>query len=152
VRRLLIWLGLLAFAVAPAFAAATRIELLASAEQTASSNSAAMRVSTIDHAVVTVEITAGSGTVVFDCWLEASDDGGTSWYVLPADQVLESYTGATENTVSTNSGDIVDNKTTTAAASYVATYKDLSPDYIRVRWTLTGSTPALTFAVRLVGK
>ena len=133
----------------PAYAGVQRTELLPSAAQTASAASSGQQLSTIQQAIVGVDITAGSGTITdFDLWLECSDDGGTTWYRLVADHVVIDSTGAD----SQDQVNIVDNKTTTAAERYLAVYQVLPSDYVRVRWTLTGTTPSLTFSVSLVGK
>lgn len=146
-------LCVVALLVSPSWAAATRVELLASAAQTASSNSASFKISTIDHAVVGVDITAGSGTVSdFDLWLEVSDDGGTTWYPIAPDVVVVGSTRAATWTVDLDDAYIVDSKASTTAETYLAQFPAISADYVRVRWTLTGTTPSLTFSVSLVGK
>lgn len=145
--------SLVALLVSPAFAAASRTELQASAAQTASGNSASFKISTIDHAVVGVDITAGSGTVSdFDLWLEVSDDGGTTWYPIAPNVVVIGSTRAAAWTTDLDDAYIVDSKASTTAETYLAQYPAISADYVRVRWTIAGTTPSLTFSVSLVGK
>jgi hypothetical protein len=131
---------------------ATRQEIFASQAVTTSGNTTPVDAATLTMLMIGVDITAGSGTVVLDVFLEVSDDGGTTWYECPADQVLLSSGLAGENTVVTDHRSIVDNKTTTAAAKYLAVYKHLPGDVFRVRWILTGTTPSVTMSISFVGK
>ena len=155
-RYLIVVLGFIG--IVPAFGprprAADRIEMLASAAQTASGVSAAFKVSTFTQAVVGVDITAGSGTVAdFDLWLECSDDGGTTWYAVAPNVVVTHSTRAASWTTDADDAYIVDSKATTTAEKYFAQFQTLSCDYVRLEWTHTGgSSPSLTLSVSMVGK
>ncbi|HOC18440.1 MAG TPA: hypothetical protein PKK95_09240 [Vicinamibacterales bacterium] len=152
-RRWITFLVATAIALAPVQGAATRFALLASQAQTASANSSAVQVATITQAVVGIDITAGSGTVSdFDLWLEVSDDGGTSWYPLAPDVVIVDSTRAATWNVDADHAYIVDSKASTTAEKYLAVFKQVPADYVRLRWTLTGTTPSLTFSADMVGK
>lgn len=133
--------------------AASRMEMLASAKQVASGNSAAFPVPTLTMAAIGVDVTAVEGTSPqLDLWLEGSTDGGTTWFELVADQVLKSSGVAAANTVSANARDIVEAKTSTDAEKFIGVYKHLPVDTVRVHWTISGTSPGFTFAVDLVGK
>ena len=132
--------------------AAQRDEFLASQAVTASSNSPAHELSTVTMLMVGVDVTAGSGTPTLDMWLQGSDDGGTTWYDLVADQVLKSAAAAASNSVSTNVRDIIDGKTTTTAEKFVAIYKHVPTDRVRLNWIMSGGSPSLTLSASWVGK
>lgn len=129
---------------------ATRTELVASGAQTASGTSAKFQVPSAGDLFVGVDVTTGSSITTFDAWLQASDDGGTTWYDYPADLVLKSTTSGTGNTVTANARDIVDNKTTTTAEQFCGVYKRIAADYVRLRWALTGTS--VTFSASMVAK
>lgn len=136
-------------------AAASRTELVASAAQTATGNSGTFHYSTSTSLMVGVDITAVAGTTEqLDLWIQASDDYGTTWYDLPADYVLKAApASATAGTVATAMRDIVDAKTTTTAEQFVAIYKSIPTDTIRVRWVISGTGgPSFTFSVSAVAK
>lgn len=125
-----------------------RIELLASATQTASGQSAKFAVTTLTMGMVGLDVTAADTVSDFTAWLEGSDDGGTTWYELVADHVLPSTGVAAGGTVAANDRDICDG--VTAAGKHAAVYKHLCADYIRLAWTLAGTS--VTFSASLVGK
>jgi len=102
---------------------------------------------------VLVNILAGSGTITgLDMWLEASPDGIAGPFEVPADQVLLSSGVAGANTVQANVRDIVDAKTTTAAAKALGVYKHLPAGKYRVAWTLAGTTPSFPIQIFIQGK
>ena len=137
----------------PALAGAKRIELLASTALNSNGNSSSFTLSTVRELMVGVDVTAGSGTSpTLDLWLQGSDDGGTTWYDLVADQVLPTADAAASGTVTTSARDIVDNKTTTTAESFVAVYKSIPTDRIRLKWKIGGTSPEFTLSVSAVGK
>lgn len=153
-RRFSIW-AILLLAALPCFAAATRTEMVASAAFTASGNSAAFSMSTATSIVVGIDVTAASGTTpVLDLWLQASDDGGTTWYDMPADWALKTATTAAAGTLTPSSGagvrDIVDGNATTGA--FLGVYKHLATDKIRLKWVISGTTPSFTFSASVVAK
>lgn len=130
---------------------ATQFDLLASAAQTASATGASVDVAGLREMAVFVNVTASSGTfTVFRVYLEASDDGGTTWYELAADDVIENGIAA-PGAGSANQRDIVNKTTTVAASKFTATYSAFG-NKVRPRWVLTGSTPSVTFSVKAVGK
>jgi hypothetical protein len=122
--------------------------LLASATQTATGQSAAFAVPTLTMAMIGVDITAVSSVTDFTCWLEGSDDGGTTWYELVADQVMEHSGAQTENAPDNDQRNIVDSKT--ATGKHAAVYKHLATDYVRLSWYFAGTS--VTFSASLVGK
>ena len=134
--------------------AADRIEILESGEQNASGNSGAVNLKTATMAMLTVNVSSVSGTSPqLDVWLQGSDDGGTTWYDLVADQALQTKSDdAAGGTVRTNVRDVVDAKTSTDAERFMAIYKHLPTDKVRLRWKISGTSPAFTFGARLVVK
>lgn len=129
---------------------ATRTELVASSAQTASGVSAKFQIPSAADVMVGVDITAGTSITTFDVWLQASDDGGTTWFDYPADLVLKSTTSGTANSATANTRDIVDNKTTTTAEQFVGVFKRIAADWVRLRWALTGTS--VTFSASMVAK
>ena len=128
--------------------AAGRDTLVASAAFTASGNSPSFPLTTATMLDVTVAITAGSGTVSdFDLWIEKSTDNGATWTRALADLI-----DANGTDVTTPRSNIVNNKASTAAETYGATYKHVPAALIRARWNLAGTTPSLTFSVTAAWK
>ena len=122
---------------------AKRIELLASAAQTASGNSAAFDVPTLTMAMVGIDITVDDFTD-FDAWLEGSDDNGTTWYALEADsEVVNSTRVDAQNQVDIASS-------ASGVEKYSGVFKHLATDKVRLAWSLTGTS--ITFSASLVGK
>lgn len=125
--------------------ASKRTTLVALAAFTGAGNSVDVDVLTGTMAAVEVDITAGSGTITdCDVWMEGSVDGGATWFRLLANVI-----DANGTDVVTARSNVVNNKATTTAERYGAIYNYLPCDKVRARWTLTGTTPSLTFAVYL---
>ena len=101
---------------------ATRTEMVASGAQTASGVSAGFSIPTAADVMIGIDCTTGSSVTDFDLWLQASDDGGTTWYDYPADLVLKSSsTGA--NSPTANTLLIVSSKASTTAEQFVGVFK-----------------------------
>ena len=150
-RRLFALLAVLALAILPAGAAAQRQEMIASAAFTASGTSAAFSVNSATQLFVGVDITVATGTTpAFSAWLQGSDDGGTTWYDLPADLVLVSTTAAAGNSVTANQRNVANNQS--ASGQHTGIYKSLPADRIRLRWVISGTTPSFTFSASYVAK
>jgi len=123
--------------------ASKRTTLVALAAFTTSGNSVDQDVLTGTMMHVEVDITAASGTISdFDLFMEGSVDGGTTWFRLHAVHI-----DANGTDIVTARSNIVNNKTATTPERYGALYSHLPCDKVRARWTLTGTTPSLTFAV-----
>jgi hypothetical protein len=133
---------------------ATRIEMLASATQSATGNSAAFSVPTLSMAMIGVDITAFSGTTpTFTAWLQASDDGGTTWYDVPNDLALISATTAATGTMSaTARRNIIDTLVISVAQKHYALYRQIPSDTVRLNWVISGTTPTITLSASLVAK
>lgn len=141
-------LALIVCAISLALASFSPIILQPSGAQTGSSAGTWQAVPNATSLAVMVDVTAASGTIVFDAWLQGTNDSAdANGYDVPADVVfIDTGGGAGAGTVTTNAKDIVDNKTTTAAARFTARYGVFPYKYCRLRWTLTGSTPSVTFS------
>ncbi len=127
---------------------AKRIELVASAAQTATGNSNASSVPTITMAIVAIDITAVSALTDFTAWLEGSDDGGTTWYTLIADWAVKNDTDATKTAPALDQRDIC--KETSGVSKHIAQYGHLPTDTVRLAWNFSGTS--VTFSASLVGK
>ncbi len=109
---------------------ASRITLIASAAQTASGDSGSIETGEYTQAFVTLNCTAASGTTpTLNVQLQGSDDGGTTWYNIP-------------NAAFTQ---------LTAAGTGVLQLTNF-PDFIRAAYTIAGTTPSFTFAIKAVLK
>jgi hypothetical protein len=125
---------------------AQRIELVASTTVTSSGNtSPGTAVPTLTMALVGVDITAENMSV-FDCWLEGSEDDGTTWYPLAPDSITVASTRVV--TVNPTANEIV--VAAAAVGKFSGEFKHLAPDKVRLAWALTGTD--ITFSASLVGK
>jgi hypothetical protein len=125
---------------------AQRIELVASATQTGSGNSATFSVNTATMASLGIDVTAENMTD-FDAWLEGSDDGGTTWYPVAPDSITIGSTRVVTR-VPTASDAVVSHAA--GAETFAAEYKHLPWDRVRLAWALTGTD--ITFSASLVVK
>lgn len=125
--------------------ASARTTIVALAAFTGAGNSLDVDVTTGTMMAIEVDITTGSGTITdFDLWMEGSNDDGLTWFRL-----LASTIDANGTDVTTPRSNIVNNKATTTAERYGAVYPYVPTRKVRARWTLTGTSPSLTFAVYL---
>jgi len=153
----LLGLILVLAAFVPTFAAATRTEMVASAVQAASGNSAAFSIPTASNLMIGVDLTACGGSTVATLWLQASDDGGTTWYDYPADLTLQGANTAATGTLSAAPGqrNIINTLTcgsTLTIVPYVAVYKNIATDRVRLKWILSAVTTGITFSASMVAK
>ena len=146
----------LLMSLSSSFAAATRFEMVTSGA-VASSNSSAFQLTTSTNLFVGVDVTSCAGTPgTFDIWLQASDDGGTTWYDYPADY-SQVGTGASSNRTSGALGAPIRNITGTAghavttANKYGAVYKNIAADRVRLIW-LVATFTSCTFSASAVAK
>ncbi len=153
-KRVAALLVVLLLAALPCLAGTERIELLASAAQTTSGNGASIDIPGYRELLVTVNLTAGSGTLsAFSVYLEASDDGGSTWYELVAETVLKNTATAGDPTVNSAKRNIVtETAIVSSATKWTAVYRTFG-EKVRARWLITPtSTPSETFAVKAIGK
>lgn len=128
-----------------------RFEMHASAAEVATGNSAWFSVPTLSMLAMGVDLTAISGAgATLSVWLQGSDDGGTTAYDIASDQRFESSTAATDITAALDKRNIVDAET--AVAKWMAIYKELPTDTVRLAWVISGTTPSITFSASAVGK
>jgi hypothetical protein len=106
-----------------------RVTIQASAAQTTSGSSAAVTtVGPYASALVTLNCSVFSGTTpTLNVKIQASDDAGTTWYDIP---------NATFTQLTTNG----------SQAIQISNFGDT----IRAAWTIAGTTPSFTFAVKAV--
>lgn len=131
---------------------ATRTELQASAALIASGNTAKFALETASEIMVGVNVTAQSGTTpVLDMWLQVSDDGGTTWYDMPADYTLKTNNAAGQGTFVIGARDIVDGLSA-ATGDFLAVYKSVASDWVRLKWIISGTTPSFTLSASMVAK
>jgi hypothetical protein len=152
-KRFTVLAIVLLIVAAPAFAAAQPQEMQASGALTASGNTAAFKLSTATNVVVSVNVTAISGTSPFlDLWVQGSSDGGATWYDYPATETLVSANAASAGVIASVSRDIVNNITTGATGQYIGLYKGIATNSIRLRWIVSGTTPSFTLSAWFVAK
>jgi len=134
--------------------ASQRFEMLASAAQIGSGNSAAFPVPTMSMLMVGVDITLVSGTTpTLGIWLQGSDDGGTTWYDLPYDLQMTSFNAAADVTAFTARRNINGSALAAVISKHVAIYQELPTDTVRLAWIIGGTaTPTFTFSASAVGK
>ena len=128
-----------------------RLELVSTGAVTGSGQTGYFPVPTLTMAHLEVGITAASGTIALSVWLEVSSDK-VNWYEMPLDFALKSTGDAAGGSVRAACRNVVDAKTTTTAETFLAVIKHLPAGYVRLRWTLTGTTPSVTFGAVLCGK
>ena len=110
---------------------ASLLTLVPSAAQTSSGIGSAVEVGEYIQLLVTLNITAMSGTSPsVEVYLETSDDDGTTWYTLPNGN----FTSAT------------------SVGQQVMQITAPFGNYLRAVYTLGGTTPSVTFAVKAVAK
>jgi hypothetical protein len=111
----------------------------------------AFNLSDLKIGAVTVNITAVAGTdPVLTMYLQESDDGGTTWYDAVADVVQQTTTAGVELTATTVKRNIM--SSATAAGTYRARYDNLSSDYYRIKYVITGTGPQFTLSASLNAK
>lgn len=116
--------------MSPVLRGTSVLALQASAAQTATGNGAGVETGEYKEALVTLNVTAASGTSpTCTVKLQTSDDGGTTWYDLPN----AAFTAATA---------------VTRQAIQVSIFGNL----IRAAWTIGGTTPSFTFTVNALCK
>ncbi len=109
---------------------ASHLTILTSSAQTVSGSGAQIEVGEYKEALVTLNITAVSGTSpTLVVQLQASDDNGTTWYNLP-------------------NGLFTSASTVSKQAIQIGTFGD----YIRASFTVGGTTPSFTFGLNAVCK
>ena len=146
----------LLLSVSSVFAAASRFEIVAQGTF-GTSNSAPFQLSTSTNLFIGVDVTSCTGTPgTLDVWLQASDDGGTTWFDYPADLVM-SGTGTSASRTSGTLAAPLRNITGTAGHAvtttnkYVGVYKNIATDRIRVQWIIATFTSCL-FSISAVAK
>lgn len=125
-----------------------RLQFLSAVTITGSGQTPAFSLSEYKSGAVTVNITAVSGTSpVMSMWLQESDDGGTTWYDACADIVQETTTDGIEVAATTDKRNVISSAST--AKTFRARYDNLSSDYYRIKYVLTGTGPQFTLSASL---
>lgn len=143
IARTLLFLTVALLVAVPAMA--ETITLKASAAVTAAGQGSLVNVGLRRHITISVNVTAGSGTVTtFRVWLEGTPDGAT-WFELPCDLILKA--GATApGAAGTNDRDIVNETSVQTSAKYVGVCQ-VHMDAVRAAWNVVGTSPSETFVV-----
>lgn len=98
--------------------------------QSGSGTSGYVEVGEYDEALVTLNVTAASGSSpTLAVKLQVSDDSGTTWYDLPNGSFTQATGATTQALAITNFGDI-----------------------LRANFTIGGTSPSFTFALKVMGK
>jgi len=124
---------------------AVRTEIFASAAVTAAGNTAAFAISTGSNLYVGIDITAwGTAGPLF--FMQASDDGGTTWYDYPIDLQMTTLATGAAGTATANS--VSYQSTIIGKVSWIM--KSFAPDKYRVRWTVASGSA--TFSISTITK
>lgn len=130
---------------------ASPMTLLASTTLTGSANGAAIPINTVSMLDAIVSVSATSGTITaFKVWIEGSVDGGATWGPMAPDCVADALTLAAAWNGAT--AYVVNLSAAPALQSWIARWKQTPCNAVRVRVTLTGTTPSVTLAVLACGK
>jgi hypothetical protein len=150
-RVLTFLLALLLAAAAPAFAGSTQpFDIQPIGTQTASSGGTGINVAGLTELLVYAKCTGSSAPTTLDLYLQSSDDGGTTWYDLPAEVAMLTDGDASETAAVANKRDVFDGVSTCASpVQAVGRYRNFG-GYVRARWFITGTS--FTFGVKAVGK
>ena len=128
----------------------TRFDIIASAAQTATAQGGGIAVANIKEMAICVDVTAVSGSLGA-IYMQASSDGGTTWYDLLAKTFSNLTTGASSGTTGSAARNLVSSLTTGAVIKAFAAY-DTFGDLVRAAWVISGSGPSCTFSVKAIGK
>jgi hypothetical protein len=128
----------------------TRLELLASAAQTATAQASGISVSGIKELAIFAEATSVSGSLGA-LYMQSSSDGGTTWFDMLAEEYTYLTSGATAVTSGTYSRNIISALTSGSVVKVWARYKTFG-DYVRAAWVISGSGPSCTFSVKGIGE
>lgn len=134
--------------------AAQTFTILPSQALTASANGASIDVSGLRELLVTLNVTAASGTAgAFEGYLESSDDDGATWYEIMCEDTFKTGTVAPgEETGALRRSIVSQASIPTAGDKYVARYTKFGR-LIRGKIVLTGgASPNVTLAIKAVGK
>ena len=101
----------------------------------------------VDVTAVSGSFSAGEG---LSCWLQSSDDGGTTWYDIAVDWRLLTATGPADNAATATTRNISDD--CQAVEQWCALFRHLPTDRIRLKFDISGTTPDFTFSVSAIGK
>jgi hypothetical protein len=128
---------------------ATTIELLAAGSVlTATGQGTSKAVPTITMAALAVNLIAFSGSgATFTAWLEGLIVG-TSWCQIPYDWRIKSSAAATDITSGT-AGNRNAVNVETATSIWLAVYKHLPFDYVRLAYVISGTSPNVTLGAWL---
>ncbi len=123
--------------------AGEKITLHALGAETGPNTGTAFNLGNFRQTWVFARVTAGSGTVTtFDVWIECSADGTNFTECALDDRVEGTTTGAgpfTDNTIK-----LVAETAVTTSGTYSGRLS-ASPQWIRARWNIAGTTPSETF-------
>lgn len=126
-------------------------EVIGATTLTADGQSQAIPVPTLMMLAVCADVTAITDTSPeFTLWLQASDDGGTTWYDFPYDLLLASSAAATDVAADTQKRNVCDE--ITAGGRFVAIYKHVPAKLVRLAYIVAGTNPEVDLSVTLVGK
>lgn len=143
-KRFLILVLALLLLTCPALAG-EKVTLAASAARTAAGTGTAVEIGNYRNLLVTVSVTAGSGTVnPFRVWVEASNDG-TVFLEVPCKLVLKTGIAA-PGAGTANQRDIVNEVAVQTSARYLGICEVGAPT-VRAAWNIAGTTPSETFEV-----
>lgn len=113
-----------------------------------SGNPGATDIPTLSLLEVTINVTNVTGTLTAaNFWLEASDDGGNTWFAVAYDQQLTHTITATDPTANVNGRNIngtssITPTTLLTSTKWTAVYKHLPAGMVRLAYVITGTFTA----------
>lgn len=131
----------------------TPLEFQASAAQTATGQGGAIPVANLKEMAVMIDVTNVSGSLSA-VYMQASSDGGTTWFDLLCDSFSNLTSGSASGTTGSYARNVVSSLTTGAVIKALASYGKVTSfgDYVRAAWVIAGSGPTCTFSVKGRGK
>jgi hypothetical protein len=130
----------------------TRLAILASASQSATAQSSAIAVGNLKELAVCVQATVVTGSL-HALWMQGSSDGGTTWFDILAESIVNLTSGSVSGTTGTWIRNIITGAMTTGQVMKAyGTYKTFG-DYVRAAWVITAAAnPTVTLQIDGVGK
>lgn len=123
----------------------TRVAILASGTQSASAQSSGIAVGNLKELGISVSASVVTGSL-HALWMQTSSDGGTTWYDMLAESVVNLTTGAASGTTGSWMRSIVPAGSGAAAGALdtgkailgYAMYRTFG-DYVRAAWIITAA-------------
>lgn len=108
-------------------------------------------VPTLSQLMIGINCTAVTGTTpVLTMWLVGSADGGTTFFDIPTDRIMNSSTAAANPSTFLDRRNIMDG--VASPIKMIAIFQTLPADIIGLQYVVSGSSPQFTLGAWAVGK